>query len=505
MLGTYITFPELLILLPFIGGLVTVLFSKQTTGRALAIVISFLVLAVSLASLCFIETAADIRKDPYFNYNNVSYFWLRHIGANYHVGLNGIGRLLTLLTAVLFPFILWMSDKTAATKRPALFYGLMLLAQAGLMGVFCAKDALTFYFYWELALIPVYFLASMWGGEHRIQTTFKFFIYTFVGSLLMLVALLYLYNKTPARVLEQGVSIPHSFSLEAFKAVTLSGTEQLIIFLLFFVAFAIKMPLFPLHTWQPDAYDQSPAPVTMVMSGLMVKMGLFGVLQWLFPIFPKMAGSTVYTIITIVSVVGIVYASCVAMVQDNLRKLVAYSSIAHIGLMSAAIFAGKASGIQGALLQLFSHGVNIVAMWMVVDLIEQKTGTRKISELSGLANTAPSLTVFALVICLANIGLPLTNAFPGEFLMFSGLFQFNQWLAAIAGLGIILSAVYTLNMFRIVFYGGSNNLTNTVSDITGTQKIMLGIITVLILVPGVYPQPFIDLTNDLLKSISQTI
>ncbi|MFM7710395.1 MAG: NuoM family protein [Ferruginibacter sp.] len=502
MLGTYITFPELLILLPFIGGLLTVLFSKQTNGRLLAIVVSLLVLAVSLSTLCFIETTADIRKDPFFSYNNVSYFWLRQLGANYHVGLNGIGRLLTLLTAVLFPFILWISDRTASNNRPALFYGLMLLAQAGLMGVFCARDALTFYFYWELALIPVYFLASMWGGVHRIQATFKFFIYTFVGSLLMLVAILYIYAKTPARVIEQGLTMPHSFSLEAFKAVTLTGTEQLVLFLLFFMAFAIKMPLFPFHTWQPDAYDQSPAPVTMVMSGLMVKMGLFGVLQWILPVFPKMSGSNAYMVVSVLAVAGIVYASCLAMVQDNLRKLVAYSSIAHVGLMGAAIFAGKTSGIQGALLQMFSHGVNIVAMWMVVELIEQKTGSRKISELSGLANTAPLLTIFAVIIALANIGLPLTNAFPGEFLMFSGLFQFNKWLAVIAGLGIILSAVYTLNMIRLVFYGGSNSRTSDITDINGLQLLAFSILTLLILVPGVYPQPFIDLTGDLLNTLT---
>jgi NADH-quinone oxidoreductase subunit M len=487
-LGTYITFPELLIWLPVLAGLIIFIAGNQNNSRLIALTFSLLVLLVSVGTLFYRDDA------KYLAYNNVNYIWLKYIGANYFIGIDGLGRLMTFLTALSFPLILFASTRSTDNK-PKSFYALIMLAQAGLMGVFCALDALTFYFFWELALIPVYFLCSIWGGERRIPATFKFFVYTFAGSLLMLIGIIYIYLHTGSRTFEDGTVVAHSFSLSSFYSAPLTAIEQNWLFLLFMVAFAIKMPIFPFHTWQPEAYDQSPTPVTMIMSGIMVKMGLFGVIRWLIPLLPA-ASIHFKHVVMILSIIGVVYASCIAMTQDNIKRLVAYSSIAHIGLMSAAIFAMNKISVQGVMLQMFNHGINIIGMWIVVEIIERKTGYKKISELSGLAHPAPRLTIFLVIIALANIALPLTNAFVGEFMMFSGLFNFNKWYAVFAGLGIILAAVYTLNMIQKVFYGSVNEATKTVTDINTSEILVLGLITVIIFAIGVYPQPVLDLTKD---------
>jgi len=493
MLGTYITFPELLIWLPLLLGIISFFTSTGKAAKNLALAGSLLVLAVSVTTLFFTDIQA------HHKYNNVNYYWLKYIGNSFNIGIDSTGRLLSFLTALAFPLIFLGTYRNDIKSAPA-YFGLMLLAQSGLMGVFLAKDALVFYFFWELALIPVYFLCSQWGGEKRIPVTFKFFVYTFLGSLMMLIGILYVYQHTAARVFEDGTSSAHSFALAHFMNAQLTATEQNWLFWLFFVAFAIKMPIFPFHTWQPDTYDQSPTPVTMVLSGIMVKMGLFGVIRWLVPIFPE-AADKFDSIIIFLSITGILYASAIAWMQDNLKKLVAYSSIAHIGLMCAALFTGREMGVQGMMIQMFTHGVNIIGLWLVVDMIERKTGVRQISQLGGLASKAPFLTIMLVIVALANIALPLTNAFPGEFLMFAGLYQFNTWYAVSAGLGIILSAVYTLNMIQKVFYGETNQLTSTVSDISWNEKLVLVLIVLIIFITGVYPQPLIDLTRDALPMI----
>jgi NADH-quinone oxidoreductase subunit M len=492
-LGNYITFPDLLIWLPLLAAIFSFISKDEKGAKNSAIVFSLLILGVSVATLFFTNDT------QYLSYNYVNYIWLKYMGANYYVGLDGTGRLLTLLTAIGFPLIL-VSTSNSKFENPSRFYGLMMLTQAGLMGVFMAMDALTFYFFWELALIPVYFLCSIWGGEKRIQATFKFFVYTFAGSLLMLIGIIYVYLHTQGRVFADGTTSLHSFALSAFYTVQLSASEQNWLFILFFIAFAIKMPIFPFHTWQPEAYNQSPTSVTMVLSGIMVKMGLFGAMRWLIPVFPE-ASAHFKQLIVILSVIGIVYASCIAMMQDNIKKLVAYSSIAHIGLMSAAIFSMNQISVQGAMMQMFNHGINIIGMWVVIDIIERRTGAKKISELSGLAHSAPVLTILFIVIALANIALPLTNAFTGEFLMFSGLYNFSHWMAAVAGIGIILSAVYTLNMIQKVFYGSVNSLTTDVKDVSWNEKLVLIIIVGIIFFVGIYPQPLIELTKEAVNNL----
>lgn len=495
-MGTYITFPELLIWLPLLAGILCFFIKRDSAVKSFSIFFSLAILAVSVASLFFTAPA-------FATWNSVNYFYTNNIGNTFFVGLDGTGRMLTFLTALSFPAIL-IATKRNGYKNSSSFYGLMFLAQAGLMGVFVSLDALLFYFFWELALIPVYFLSSIWGGEKRIQATFKFFVYTFIGSLLMLTGIIYIYLHTPGRAFEDGTRSLHSFALSSFQNAFLTVNEQQGLFWLFFAAFAVKMPVFPFHTWQPDAYDQSPTPVTMVMSGLMVKMGLYGVIRWLVPLFP--AASEKYShIVILLAVTGVVYASCMAMVQDNLKKLVAYSSIAHIGLMCAAIFTMNQVSMQGVLLQMFNHGINIIGMWIVLYLLEQQTGVKEISKLSGVANKAPVLTILFVIIALANIALPLTNAFAGEFMMFSGLYRFNGWYAAIAGLGIILAAVYTLNMIQKVFYGNTNTVAETVKDISWNERFILAAIVLLIFILGVYPQPVLDLTKDTVAGILERL
>jgi NADH-quinone oxidoreductase subunit M len=486
MLSAFDNFPALLIWLPLIGGLVAFLLKKKGAAKAWAMLSSILTLVVMGISMLFMDT-------EHYLLNQVSYVWLEDFGSSFSFILDGISRTLCLLTAISFPLI-FAATANNSYKNEHVFYGLMLLTQAGLMGVFQATDALVFYFFWELALIPVYFLASQWGGEKRVQAAFKFFIYTFAGSLLLLIGILYIYTKTPGP----------SFSIASFYNTTLTPGEQAWLFWLFFIAFAIKMPLFPFHTWQPDAYEQSTTAVTMVLSGVMVKMGVFALMRWLIPMFPAVLKDYDNIVIGL-SVTGMIYASCIAMVQDDLKRLVAYSSIAHIGLMAAALFTLQLDGWQGAAIQMFSHGINIIGMWIVVELIERQTGVRKISELGGLAQKAPALTVLLVVIALANVALPLTNAFVGEFLMFSGLFRFNVWYAAAAGISIILSAVYTLNMIRHVFYGATKPVTEGFREITRDQRVILAVIVVAIFMMGVYPGPMFRLFEDATEFILKRI
>jgi NADH-quinone oxidoreductase subunit M len=471
--------PVLLISIPLLTGIVAFFLKEAGAARGWALLSSLVSLAVAIAGVFFYP-----RHQLIFDAA-----WLPDLGSRLALQMDGMGKMLCLLTAISFPVIFIATYKNNY-KNAGSFYALMLLSQAGLTGVFVAGDALLFYFFWELALIPVYFLCSLWGGEKRIAVTFKFFIYTFIGSLLMLIAILYVYFHTP----------DHSFALKSFYQAQLEPGQSSLVFWLFFLAFAIKMPVFPFHTWQPDTYEQSPTATTMVLSGIMVKMGVFAVIRWLLPVFP--AASTQFAnIIIILSVTGMLYASLIAIRQDDIKRLVAYSSIAHIGLMSAAIFTHNATGLQGVMVQMFNHGINVIGLWIVADVIEQQLGTRKFSELGGLAQKAPALAILFVVMALANIALPLTNAFIGEFLMFNGLFQYNAWMAAVAGISVILAAVYTLNMVQKVLYGNTTAVTANATDISPNVQWVLVLLAVLVIILGVYPQPMINLVNDTVATV----
>ncbi len=472
-----------------ITGVFAFLIRDQKNVKNWALISSLLTLAISVISLFY----ADNTKPTNLLYNNVSYVWLQYIGSSFSVGLDGMGHLLTFLTALSYP-IIFIATRNKDYKNASAFYGLMLLSQGGLMGVFVAMDALVFYFFWELALIPVYFLCSRWGGERRIQATFKFFIYTFSASLLMLLGLIYVYMHT----LPTGNS-DHSFALSAFYSAKIPDKDQMWLFWLLFVAFAVKMPVFPFHTWQPDTYEQSPSAATMVLSGIMVKMGVFAVIRWLIPVVPA-AVFKFDNIVIGLSIVGMIYASCIAMVQDDLKRLIAYSSIAHVGLMSAAMFTANQTALQGVMIQMFSHGINIIGLWIVADIIERQYGVRKLSQLGGIANRSSLLAIFFVLLTLANVALPLTNAFIGEFSMFTGLYQFNPWYAAFAGLSIILVAVYSLNMIQKIFFGEANGLT-TMMSISNGQKLVLAIIIGFIFFTGVYPSPLFHITETTVTTV----
>lgn len=464
------------LLIPILTAIVLLFIKKDTLASQTAITASIATLALAV----------------FLAYNKVETFdlnWLPSLNSRFTLQADGLAKILILLTAISLPAILIASDKNEY-KQKNIFLSLLLFTQAGLMGVFLAGDALLFYFFWELALIPVYFLCSIWGGEKRIAITFKFFIYTFLGSLFMLIGILFLNAHTEA----------HSFSIQAFMHASLTSGQQVTAFALFFIAFAIKMPLFPLHTWQPDTYEQSPTTVTMVMSAVMVKMGLYGVLRWLIPLFP-VAFAAHTNVVVFLSVVGILYASFIAIRQDDIKRLIAYSSIAHIGLMNAAIFTGTGIALQGALVQLFSHGINVLGLWIIADILEQQTGTRSMQQMGGLAKKQPTLAILLVGFALANIAMPLTNAFVGEFLMFNGLFILNPWIAAFAGLSIILAAIYTLNMVQKVAYGEISEKINAMPAPNKAAQGVLIILLIIVFVTGVYPQPLFTLTADTLQQL----
>jgi NADH-quinone oxidoreductase subunit M len=477
--------PVLLIVIPLVSGLLSFFIKEEKSVKMWSLFTSIITMVVAILGIAFLHKPSYLQTDV---------AWLPSLGSRFSLTMDGMSKLLCLLTGIAYPGIFiatWNSTYKNANK----FYALMLLMQTGLMGVFVASDALLFYFFWELALIPAYFLCSIWGGERRIAVTFKFFIYTFVGSLLMLIGIIWIYFHTA----------DHSFAMSSFYKVNLPGNTQGWLFWLFFIAFAIKIPLFPFHTWQPDAYEQSPTAVTMVLSGIMVKMGVFGILRWLAPVLPVGLwgwGDPAATM----CVIGMIYASFVAMQQDDLKRLIAYSSIAHMGLMGLAIFVTSSVGIQGVMVQMFNHGINIIGLWIIVELIERQFGTRKMSELGGLAQKAPSLAIMLVVVSLANVALPLTNAFIGEFMMFNGVFgskssNYHYIFMVAGGISIILSAIYTLNMIQKVLYGNTSTLTANARDIRVNEKFVLAVLLIGIVVMGVYPKPMIEATKHAVDAI----
>jgi len=371
--------------------------------------------------------------------------------------------------------------------KPSSFYSLMLIMQMALVGVFVALDGFLFYVFWELALLPIYFICLLWGGEDRARITFKFFVYTLAGSLIMLAGLIYLYLHTAG---------PHTFNIVALYEAGrhLDALHQGYVFWALFIAFAVKMPVFPFHTWQPDTYTTAPTQGTMLLSGIMLKMGTFGVIRWILPVVPLGVESWANTAI-ILSVIGIIYASCIAIVQRDFKRLIAYSSIAHVGLIAAGILAGNIQGVQGAMIQMLSHGVNVVGLFFIVDLIEKRTSTRDIKELGGIRNIDPKFAVLFLIVLLGSVALPLTNGFIGEFLLLNGVYQYNAWIAAFAGLSVILGAVYMLRSYQAIMLGNPVLQTESFAPLESSEKATLYIICAAILVFGVYPKPLLDIVE----------
>jgi NADH-quinone oxidoreductase subunit M len=466
-------------------------FAKGAAARALALGAALLEFAVAVFA-----AIAYVRSGPAGFDLNLN--WIPSAGINFHLGIDGLSLVLVLLTTVLVPIILLTAFRHEEYENPGAFYALVLFMQTGLLGVFTAMDAFVFYFFWEVALIPIYFLAGAWSrADRRIQITFKFFLYTIIGSLFMLAGFVYLYLQTgPAA----GSLAAHSSDIQAFYNLKLGASEQAWLFWLIFAAFAVKMPIFPFHTWQPDTYTESPAPATMLLSGIMLKMGIYGCLRWLLPVVP-LGVSQWQQLVEVLAIIGIVYGAIIAIRQDDMKRLIAYSSLSHVGLMIAGVFSLKAIGLQGAVVQMLAHGVNVVGMFLVADAIERRTGTRSMADLGGLTRRTPLLSVCFLVMLLSTVALPLTGGFVGEFLLLAGVYEFNMWAGAIAGLTIIFSAVYLLRMYQRTMLGPDSAHSDTITDLSGTELLMFVPLIVLVFWLGLFPGTFLHLSEPVTSQI----
>ncbi|GGG80693.1 NADH:ubiquinone oxidoreductase subunit M [Parapedobacter pyrenivorans] len=464
----------ILLLIPVLGALVLAFVQQAKAARQLALLVSLVSLGLTIPFLVQFVPDASMQFEQRFA-------WIPSLGIHFHIGIDGISLPLVLLTNGLIPLII-LSAFNYDYKGG--FYALVLFMQAGLLLVFTALDAFAFYVGWEVALIPIYFICALWGGENRIRVNIKFFIYTFFGSLLMLVAIIYLHMQVPTE----------DYELTSFYQLGLDASTQRWIFWAFFIAFAIKMPIFPFHTWQPDTYTEAPTAGTMLLAAIMLKMGVYGVIRWLIPIAPL--GTAAYGQLALVlCVIGVVYASVIAFKQGDIKRLIAYSSIAHVGLIGAGIFAWNVQGLQGAIIQMINHGISVVGLFFVADILIRRLDTRDMAAMGGIAKPAPVLAILFLTIVMGAIGLPITNGFIGEFLLLMGIYQYGIWYAALGGLTIILGAVYLLRMYQKVMLGEVNTQTAVFTDIRGTEWVVLAVVVVLIIGIGVYPKPLLDLSE----------
>ncbi|WP_129714219.1 NuoM family protein [Pedobacter sp. SYP-B3415] len=481
---------SILLFLPLAGALISLLSGRQQSARYGAFTVSILSLAWTIGLLMRFTPDASTQF-------TVDQPWISQMGIRFHAGIDGISMLLVLLTNLLVPLIIW-SSFGRTIDRPGSFYALILFMQTGLLLVFTALDAFLFYIGWEAALIPIYFICAMWGGKDRIKVNMKFFVYTIGGSLFMLLGIIYLYLQNPAQ----------NFDIQAFYSLNLDKSQQGWVFWAFFIAFAIKMPVFPFHTWQPDTYTTAPTQGTMLLSGIMLKMGIYGVIRWLLPVVPQGFQDWSATVI-VLSIIGIIYASLIAFNQKDGKRLIAYSSIGHVGLISAGIFALNTQGMQGAMVQMLSHGINVVGLFLVTDILFNRLQTNKLEEMGGIAKAAPKFAATTLIIVLGTVALPGTNGFIGEFLLLMGVYEYSLWAAVLAGLTIIFGAVYMLRMYQKVMLGQANTLTATFTDIKGSEQAVLYIICLLIIVLGVYPKPILNLTEapvqQLLEQVNQKL
>lgn len=468
---------NILLFLPLISALLLWLMPPEKVVKPLAFGLSilFALLAIFIASNYFPSQGMQLVQN---------FSWIPKFGINYHIGLDGISMIMLLLTCGIFPFII-LSSFNREIKNPNSFYALLMVMLTGMMGVFLALDGFLFYVAWEIALIPIYFIAGIWGTGNKIKITLKFFIYTIFGSLFMLTGILFLYLQTPGT---------HSFDINAFYALNLNHNTQSIIFWAFFIAFAIKMPIFPFHTWQPDTYTSAPTQGTMMLAGIMLKMGIYGVIRWLLPLSPQGLADWGYLALTL-SLIGIIYASIIAIKQKDIKRLMAYASIAHVGLIAAGVFSLNVSGLQGAMIQMINHGINVVAIFFIVDIFIDRLKTRELSAMGGIASIAPKFSIFFLIVLLANVGLPLTNGFVGEFLLILGVFNYNPIFGAVAGLTIILGAVYMLRVYQKTMYGKPNSLTEKFEDLKWNEKLFFYGMLVLIFGIGIFPKTLLNISE----------
>ena len=474
------TLLDVVIFLPLVAFLLILLLSKENTEgiRRFSLIASMVTFIASLGLI-----------GPYWFGNPGKYVfetdvpWINSPAIRYHVAIDGISLWLVLLTTLLTPLCVLVSWRYIQ-KRVKEYFAFLLLLEFGLIGVFCAFDFFLFYVFWEVSLVPMYFLIGIWGHERRIYATLKFFLYTFSGSVLMLVAIIYLYNQAGtfdyARILAglQNGSIAPSY------------LEQLLLFLAFFIAFAIKVPLFPLHTWLPDAHVEAPTAGSVMLASVMLKMGTYGLLRFCVPMFPVAARNCSGWIATL-AIIGIIYGALVAMVQPNMKKLVAYSSVSHLGFVVLGIFSFTQQGFDGAVYQMLNHGISTGALFILVGFLYERRHSLEIAAYGGVATPAPALSTVFMITMLASIGLPMLNNFVGEFLVLQGTTLVNFRWAVFAAIGVILSACYMLWLYQRIFFGRASSEVSELRDLNLREYAISVPLIVLMVWMGTFTQSFI--------------
>ena len=419
------------------------------------------------------------------------YQWIESLHIQYFLGVDGISMPLIILTTLL-TIIVVIAGWEVITKRVAQYMASFLIMEGLMIGVFSSMDAILFYLFWEAMLIPMFLIIGVWGGSNRVYAAIKFFLYTLVGSLLMLVAIIYLYFTSD-----------HTFNIASFHATPLTYTTQVLIFLAFFAAFAVKVPMFPVHTWLPDAHVEAPTGGSVILAAITLKMGAYGFLRFSIPITPDASSELAIWVIGL-SLIAVVYIALVALVQRDMKKLIAYSSISHMGFVTLGFFIFDTQGMEGAIVQMISHGFISGALFLCVGVLYDQMHSREIDSYGGVANTMPVFSVFLVFFAMSNAGLPGTSGFVGEFLVILGSFRVNGWYAAVAGLTLVLGAAYTLWMIKRVVYGEiTNEKVKALVDVNGREKLVLGVLAVCVLGLGIYPMPLLEVMHSTVENLLQ--
>ena len=422
--------------------------------------------------------------------------WIERFQVHYHLGVDGISLWLVLLTAFITPVVV-LAGWEVITERVNQYMGAFLILSGLMVGVFTAQDAMLFYVFFEATLIPMYLIIGIWGGPNKIYAAFKFFLYTLLGSLLMLVALIYLYTQSGG-----------SFDLAVWYQLPLGSQAQTLLFFAFFAAFAVKVPMWPVHTWLPDVHVEAPTGGSAVLAAIMLKLGAYGFLRFSLPIVPDASREWAWLIIGL-SLVAVIYVGLVALVQEDMKKLVAYSSVAHMGFVSLGFFIFTPMGVSGALVQMIAHGFVSAAMFLCIGVLYDRMHSRLIASYGGVVNTMPRFAAFALFFAMANCGLPGTAGFVGEWMVILAAIKFNFWIGLAAATALIFGAAYTLWMVKRVYLGPvANDDVRDLQDINAREYLVLAILALAVLGMGLYPKPFTDVMDasviSLLKHVAQT-
>ena len=493
---------SIVIFLPLAGAALVALVPSARVARGAALAVTTATFVLSLGLWMGYDPAVSTAQAPQMADVWASWFPPGY-DIKYFVGIDGLNILLVLLTTLLGPIVVLSSWHYIGTRQRA-YYALLLVLQTGVTGVFCAFDLLLFYFFFELTLIPMYFIIGIWGGEERIYAAVKFVIYTLVGSLLMLVAILFL-----GYAAAEGSAVAFTTDWYVLLAFNMPAAQQTWLFALFALAFSIKVPLFPLHTWLPDAHVQAPTGGSVILAGVLLKMGTYGLVRFCLPLFPA-AAQEFALVFGVLAVIGILYGALVARVQPDAKKLVAYSSVSHLGFVVLGIFAFTTEAMQGAVIQMVNHGISTGALFLLVGMLYERRHTRLMSDYGGLAASVPVLTAFMIFTVLASAGLPGLNGFVGEFLILLGAFKSSvlasPLLVALATLGVILAAVYLLHMVYRTFFGQLDREENRAMPDLNLREVALMLpLVALMVILGFFPQPFLERTAPTTDFLLETI